>query len=285
MTPPVLVTGATGKQGGAVARHLLALGVPVRALTRRPDSDAAQSLRLLGAEVVGGDLDDMASLDAALGGARAVFSVQDYWMAGFDGEVRQGTNAARAAARAGVFVLQSTMATAAHDGGPTVPHYESKRAVEQALNASGARHALLGTVFYMDNVLDPDLGGPITLPALAGSLGPDVPFDMVAVDDLGAVAARVLLEPELYEGTRVDVVGDRLTVPEMRAAFRRASGRRAKRWSVPRWALRLANREFAEQVAWHRAVNFAPDTAAARRLVPEMRSFEAFVREHGIANL
>ncbi|MGB3544783.1 hypothetical protein, partial [Rubrivirga sp.] len=74
-------------------------------------------------------------------------------------------------------------------------------------------------------------------------------------------------------------------VPEMRAAFRRASGRRPKWWSIPGWALKLANREFAEQVAWHRVVNFAPDTAAARRLVPEMRTFEAFVREHAITNL
>ena len=286
MSGLILVTGATGKQGGAVLRHLIALGAPVRAMTRRPDSDAAEALRQLGAEVVHGDLDNPASLDAALVGVRAVFSVQDFWTAGYDGEIRHGTHLAQAAARAGAFVLQSTMATAARDGGgPRVPHYESKRAVERALAATGAPHAMLGTVFYMDNVLDPALGGPLTLPALAGSLGSDVPFDMVAVDDLGAVAARVLVDAERYAGTRVDVVGDRLTVPEMRAAVRRATGRRPRWWSVPRWALRRVNAEFAEQLAWHRAVNFAPETSVARRLVPELRSWEAFVRAHGVTNL
>ena len=285
MSGPILVTGATGKQGGAAVRHLLAAGADVRAMTRNANSDAARRLAAAGATVVTGDLEDPDSLRRAVDGARAVFSVQDYWTAGFDGEVRQGTHLARAAARAGACVVQSTMATAAGDGGPRVPHYESKRAVEQALAASGARYVLLGTVFYMDNVLDPDLGGPLTLPALAGSLGPDVPFDMVAVDDIGAVAARLLLAPEPFEGQRVDVVGDRLTVPEMRAAFRRASGQRPRWWGVPRWALRRVNAEFTEQLAWHRAVNFAPDTRAARRLVPDLTSWEEFVQSSGVRDL
>ena len=282
MTRPILVTGATGRQGGAVARHLLRLGTPVRALTRRADSENAQDLARLGATLVQADLDRPGTLPQALHGVRAVFSVQDYWQAGGEGEVRQAHHLLDAASRDGApFVLQSTMATANPEapGAPRVEHFESKPEIERLVRQSGLPHAFLGTVFFMDNVRDPDMGGRMTFPTLAGTLAPDTPLDLVAVEDLGTVAAHILRQPDAFDGQRVDVVGDRLTVREMRDAYRRATGRRAKRWSLPRWALRRLAGEFADQLAWHNAVNFAPDTNTARRLHPRIQSFETYLRE------
>ena len=86
----ILVTGATGQQGGAVARELLAAGHKVRAMTRNPDSEAAKALADLGAEVVRGDLNDTASLERALKGAWGAFAIQNTWEAGVDGEEEQG---------------------------------------------------------------------------------------------------------------------------------------------------------------------------------------------------
>ena len=86
-------------------------------------------------------------------------------------------------------------------------------------------------------------------------------------------------------GVRVDVRGDRLTVPEMRAAYRRATGRRAKRWRLPRWLLRRVNADFAAQLAWHNAVNFAPDLTHTRRLLARPASFEAFLGHHEVRGL
>ena len=88
----IAVTGATGQQGGAVARRLLADGWQVRALTRNINKPAAQELKALGAELVAGDLDNRAELYAAFKGAYGVFSVQNFWLpnVGFDGEVKQG---------------------------------------------------------------------------------------------------------------------------------------------------------------------------------------------------
>ncbi len=86
----VLVTGATGQQGGAVARQLLARGHKVKAMTRKPDGDNAKALAELGAEVVQGDLDDAASLERAIDGAWGVFAVQNSWEAGVEGEEEQG---------------------------------------------------------------------------------------------------------------------------------------------------------------------------------------------------
>ena len=288
MNGPVLVTGATGRQGGAVARHLLGLGVPVRALTRNAASERARRLATAGAEVVAGDLDDAASLRPAVDGVRGVFSVQDYWQAGAEGEVRQARRLAEASARAGVDVfVQSTMATAATapPAAPRVEHFETKREAERVVDGLGLPRVFLGTVYFMDNVLDPDMGGGRTFPALAGTLDADTPLDMVAVDDLGAVAARVLAAPDPYLGGRVDVAGDRLTVAEMKAAYGRATGERPKRWRIPSWGLRLVAREFYEQLVWHNAVNFAFDHAEARRIWPEMLSFETFVRRHSVRGL
>ena len=105
----VLVTGATGSQGGAVARELLAKGWKVRALTRKPDSDGAKALAKLGAEVVTGDLDDAASLQRALTGAWGVWAVQNTWEAGVEKEEDQGKRLAKLAREVGVrhFVYSS----------------------------------------------------------------------------------------------------------------------------------------------------------------------------------
>jgi uncharacterized protein YbjT (DUF2867 family) len=86
----ILVMGATGHQGGAVARELLARKHRVRAMTRKPESAPARALKALGAEIVAGDLDDPASVDRALAGAWGAFAVQNTWEAGVEGEETQG---------------------------------------------------------------------------------------------------------------------------------------------------------------------------------------------------
>ncbi|MEV0037051.1 NmrA family NAD(P)-binding protein, partial [Streptomyces sp. NPDC050804] len=121
---PVLVTGATGKQGGATARSLLLAGVPVRALVRDPATDRAKAVEALGAELVTGDLHDRDSVIRAAEGARAVFSVQMPAMTGdgfdFEGEVAQGVNLIEGARAAGVpqFVHTSVSGAGQHTEAP-----------------------------------------------------------------------------------------------------------------------------------------------------------------------
>ena len=152
----VLVTGATGRQGGAVARHLLKGGRPVRALTRSAGSESARQLAAAGAQIVIGDMGVAGTLDAALDGVTTVFSVQDFYAkgVGYDGEVAQGTNLARAAKRAGVaHYVQSTMAATPDPG--DVEHFRSKFAIEQVVESLGLPYTFIGTVWFMDNVIDP----------------------------------------------------------------------------------------------------------------------------------
>ncbi|WP_204038519.1 NmrA family NAD(P)-binding protein, partial [Micromonospora qiuiae] len=147
---PVLVTGATGNQGGAVARALLATGVPVHALVRNPNTESAAALANLGAVLVHGDLDDITSLAAALVGVNAVFSVQtsDVTDPTGDSEIQRGDNLVKAARSAGVehFVHTSVAGTAAVDvehfdearyGAITRQYYHSKAAVEELVRAAG----------------------------------------------------------------------------------------------------------------------------------------------------
>ncbi len=273
-----LVTGGTGRQGGAVVRHLLARGAPVRVLTRDPQSLAARRLSAQGVQVRRGDLDDEASLDDALRGVGAVFSVQDYWQPGVGatGEVRQGKNLVDAAARAGVgLFIQSSMAGDVLV--PEVPHFASKHAVTEYLKTSGIPSVVLGLVVFMDNFVQPRVGR-LMMPTLAGGLGSHTPLQLLATDDVGAAVARITESPDGYLGRRFDLVGEVLTVSQMRATYRRELNRPMLAWAFPRPMLRRISTEFAEQLAWHRRSGWPATTSSG--VGEQMTDLATFLRIH-----
>jgi len=277
----VLVAGATGQQGGAVARHILKAGIHVRALTRSPDSTKARALADAGAEVVRGDMNEIATLEAPLRGIDGVFSVQDFYApgAGYEGEIRQGQHLIQAAQHAGVsHVVQSTMAEA--PGSEHVTHFQSKFAIEQALIASDLSYTLIGTVWFMDNLLNAKMGGLMSFPFIAGSLSRDTTFEMLAVDDIGAVVANVFKAPEAFRGKKINLAGDRLSVTEMKAVFRETTGKRPPPLFIPRWLAKRLSREFAEQLAWQDAVGWDFSLDPARDIWPGMRTFRQYLQEH-----
>ena len=228
-----------------------------------------------------GDLDVPATLDAALVGAAGVFSVQDYWGrgVGYEGEVRQGRALAEAARRAGVqLFVQSSMADADEDLGPLPRHFQSKKRIEAIVEDTGLPRVFLGTVFFMDNIDDRSMGGPMIFPMLAGTLGSDTRLELLAVADIGRAAAAVFTDPARYVGTKVDLVGDALTVPEMREVYRLATGRRAWGWALPTPLARRLNAEFTEQLEWQRDVGFTAEPAQSRRLIPGMQDLSTHLR-------
>src|SRR5919199_5871491 len=138
----ILVTGATGKQGGAVARTLLDRAFRVRALTRDPQRPEAQALTEQGAEVVQGDMEDRSAMNRVLEGAYGVFSVQNFWETGYDREVQQGKTVAEAAKAAGVehFVYSSVGSAHRQTG---IPHFDSKWEVEEHIRQIGLPYTIL----------------------------------------------------------------------------------------------------------------------------------------------
>src|SRR5215210_6848784 len=181
----IVVTGATGKQGGAVARSLLDRGFRIRALTRNPQKPEAQALADRGAEVVQGDMEDRSSMERALEGAYGVFSVQNFWETGYDGEVQQGKTVADTAKAAGVeHLVYSSVGSAHRQTG--IPHFESKWEIEEHVREIGLPYTILRPVFIMQNwemMREHVLGGTLAQP-----LDPDKPFQQVAVEDVGAFA-------------------------------------------------------------------------------------------------
>lgn len=132
----VLVTGATGKQGGATARALLAKGHEVRAVTRNPDSPAARNLADAGAEIAVGDFRDRDTLTAAMQGVDTVFAMSTFFEEGVEGEVEQGKALIDTARAAGVaHLVQTSVASADRQTG--IPHFDSKGQIERYLADSG----------------------------------------------------------------------------------------------------------------------------------------------------
>jgi uncharacterized protein YbjT (DUF2867 family) len=282
----ILVTGATGRQGGAVARHLIQRRIAVRALTRNVTSGQAKALGALGANLVQGDLNDPASLQAALSGVDAVFSVQDFWAkgVGYAGEVQQGKNLADAAKRAGVaHFVQSGMAKGEQIAG--IEHFESKAAIGEHLRAIGLPHTIIGTVYFMDNMLDAKQGGAMTFPTLAGSLRASVALHMLCVDDLGAIAAHILTHRGEFLGQHIDVASDVLTLAQMKRIYLDTSGKKPKSWALPAWALRWFNADFAKQLAWQNNPGWHFSLDQSRMLHPKLSSFAQFIKRHQIQNL
>lgn len=282
----VLVAGATGKQGGAVARHLLQAGFPVKALTRNLESAAAKRLLAEGAEIVAGNLDNLESLKAALKGTYGVFSVQNYWEkgVGFAGEVRQGRNLADAAKWAGIeHYVQSSMAKGRNF--EEIDHFASKVAVEEYIGRIGLPYTIVGTVYFMDNILDPKMGGGMTFPTLSGSLRSEVEFHLLAIDDLGGIVAQVFQNRDRFWHRRLDIASDCLTVAGMKEIYQRISGKQPKSFSIPNWLMRFLNREFAMQLKWHDRDGWSFELDRVRVIYPKITSFEQFLRQHRVTGL
>jgi uncharacterized protein YbjT (DUF2867 family) len=274
----VLVTGATGQQGGAVTRELLRRGRPVRAFVRDPGGPAARELAARGAELVTGDLDDRASLVRAMSGAHGVFSVQTFMSpAGIGGEIRHGKAVADAAAAAGVgHVVYTSVGGAERDSG--VPHFASKWTIEQHLRSTGVPTTVLRPTFFMENFAahGPALVDGVLTVSLA--LPPETRVQLVSVEDIAVFAADAFDRPEQYAGQAVELAGDELTGPELAAAFGAHADLPAR--YVPMEPDDLAanthvpfSHEVALMFEWFRSAGYRADIADLRRRHPGLRTF------------
>ncbi|MEU3985818.1 NmrA family NAD(P)-binding protein [Streptomyces sp. NPDC026672] len=237
---PVLVTGATGRQGGATARALVAAGIPVRALVRDPDSERAGAVAALGVELVTGDLYDRDSLVRAAEGARAVFSVQmpDPTADGFDfaGEITQGVNLIEGARAAGVpqFVHTSVTGAGQHTRVPgwaegrwasMEPTLGAKSAIQERLREAGfPRWTLLKPGFFMDNFLPSTafLFPRGVAGGLVSVLKPDTRLSLVAVDDIGAAAVAAVTGPDRFHRVELELASDHLSMRQIAEVLSRA---------------------------------------------------------------
>ncbi len=251
-TKIIAVTGATGAQGGGLARAILADDsgeFAVRAITRNIESDKARALAAAGAEVVAADLDDVASLERAFEGAWGAFCLTNFWEHfSPEKEAQQAANLAQAARQAGVrHAIWSTLEDTRNwvplddERMPTlmdnykVPHFDAKGAANQVFIDQGVPTTFLLTSFYWENFIHFGMGpqkGPDGIYGITMPMG-DKKLPGMAVEDIGRCAFGIFKQGEAMVGETVGIAGEHLTGSEMAAALTDALGFEVRYNDVP----------------------------------------------------
>ena len=279
----VVVTGSTGKQGGAVARGLLERGHKVRAVTRDTNSSQAKSLATAGATLVAASLEDTAALTQALEGATSLFAMTTP-SGGTDAETRQGVAAADAAKAAGVHLVFTSVGSANRQTG--IPHFDSKYEVEKHIAKVGVRATILAPVAFMENLHF--VKEQLVKGIYASALPPTRALAQVAVPDIGAVAVRVLEDAGRLTGKRFDLASDELTGNDAMSILSRVTGRNFTYYQVPLDVVRQRMGEDAVKMyEWFERVGFAVDRAALRREFPDVtfHDFESWTKTQNWSGL
>jgi uncharacterized protein YbjT (DUF2867 family) len=273
----VVVTGSTGKQGGAVARGLLERGHKVRAITRNPNSTQAKLLAKAGASLVSASLEDTAAIAKGLEGATSLFAMTTPF-GGTDGEIRQGVAAADAAKAAGVHLVFTSVGNANRETG--VPHFDSKYEVEKYIAKIGVRASILAPVAFMENLYFTK--EQLAKGVYASALPPTRAHAQIAVADIGAVAVRVVEDAGRFTGKRFDLAGDELSGNDAMSILSRVTGRSFAYYQVPLDVVRQRmGEDGAKMYAWFDRVGFAVDRSALRREFPDVtfQDFESWAKK------
>lgn len=280
--PPerVLVAGATGQQGGAVARHLLDRDVSVYALTRNRYSDAARELDELGATVVEGDLGEWESLRDAVrewdvDGVYCVTTSE----AGLDAEVEQGTNLGEVAAEHGVdhFVFSSVWGADTDSG---VPFFDTKHTIERRLANLDLPLTVVRPVSFMQNL--ERMRDDVMNETLAMPLEPRVPLYMIDVEDIGEIVAEVFHRRADFVEEHIDLAGDELTLSAMAVRLSDCIGIDVTVDHVPIDVFEKRMGEgYAAMYRWFNRGDAPIDLAELRsKHDAEFTLFEEYLREH-----
>lgn len=292
----VLVTGATGTQGGAAVQALLDAGFGVRALVRDATSAGAAALAGLGAEVFQGDYEDVPSIEAAVKGVQGVFSVQmPPHPSDPDREVRTGLRLLDAAILAGVDMYVHTSVARAGDHTQFVDwdsgrwwqrYWESKTEINDAVSQRGLKHwVILKPANIMENFLPPKVHG--MYPSLAqGKLEtailPETRLDMVAAADIGAFAVAAFEDPARFSGHSIDLAGESLTMDEVASKLSSGTGHEVKVQSLTEeeaLAHGISAGVISSQI-WDNVEGYKVNIEAARKWGVQLTSFGDWVDEH-----
>ncbi|PKQ15165.1 MAG: hypothetical protein CVT67_10915 [Actinobacteria bacterium HGW-Actinobacteria-7] len=271
----IVVTGATGRQGGAVARHLLAAGFTVHALVRDPDKPAARALEAAGAQLVVGDMLDPFSLCRAFADVHGVFSVQTWrGPGGVEAEKEMGFNVVQCAADAGVpHLVYSSVASANRTD---LAHFLSKYEIEQRIAMLGVPATILRPVFFMDNFSMQAEG--IRAGRLVQGVKPETRLQMIAVDDIGGIATLAFSSPHHWRGKTFEFAGDELTLVQAAEIFSARLGRPVE--YVPEHEDRPGGGDEARRMAtWFDEVGYNLYIAGVREVYPALKDFRAFVAQ------
>jgi uncharacterized protein YbjT (DUF2867 family) len=266
----ILVSGATGRQGGAVADHLLKNNFTVKALSRTPGSISAQLLTSRGIKVVEGDMADLQSLVHAMDGCDGVFSVQNYFEYGGEKEILFGRNMAHAAKQSGVshFIYNSVCNADSKTG---VPHFETKYAIECYLKDLGLPATIFRPVKFMENYYIPQVFKGILGGKLFDSIAPGKRHHLISTDDVGAYVADAFANPGKYIGRVIDIAGDEVTNEQAASIMTEVLGIKVKFKRLPLAIARIVmDKELYLMFKWFNEKGFTANMEAAKENFPSV---------------
>ncbi len=290
----VLILGATGNVGGAATRELLQRDWQVRAVTRNTESEKAQALARLGAELVQADMDDRASLEAAFDGIRHVFSVQNWVTNGVEGEERQGKLVADVAKAVGVsHLVYGSAGTGEPNTG--VPHFESKVIVERYMRDQlGLPTTAIRPGPFMELMTKKEFFPPmVAWGAMPRVVGWDRPVPWTAVADIGSAIANVLDNPDKWVGRDINLISDQESLRQCQRIFKTTNGRKPFGLPLPLALFnKIAGAEFVAMWRWMvdwleqiRPGSLEATIDASRQLCPDLHSVGSwlapFTNGHG----
>ena len=276
----VFVTGATGNQGGAVVKHLLANGFRVKALVRNADSPKAQILVNENLEIVTGDLNEPESYQHYLHNVDAIFC-NLHFAEGVDKEIRQGISLADLAKQHNIkhFIYSSVVGCDLNTG---IPHWESKFKIENHIKSIGINYTILRPASLLENLLIPDvkkrvLKGKLVLPVKA-----TLQQQFIASDDIGRVSAIILSNTEKYKGRTIPLAGDQLDGLELAAAFSKVLDRKINFQQLPMLIVRLImGKGLTKMFRWINKNEglLLSDLTALHKEFPGMVTVEEWIKE------
>ena len=261
----ILVTGATGQQGGSLTRLLLQKKHKVYALTRNTQSPAAQDLRNKGANIVKGDLDDPNSLQHAVKDVESIFLMGTPFEDGTEGETRRGQLVADIAKENGIeHLVYSSVANA--DKNTVIHHFESKYKVEQHIKNLGIPYTIIGPTFFMENLLGPGLEqGQLALP-----LSLSTTLQQSALQNVAEFSALVLERRKPFLGKRIDIASDDVTGEQAAKILSNELGYKIRYVPIPLEQVYQANEDMARMYEWYEKVGTGIDISALHQEYPEV---------------
>ena len=277
----ILVTGATGNQGGAIARALLLRGFPVRALTRDRQRPKAQALAQLGAEVVQGDLDQPESIQQAFQDVYGVFAVQNFWETGAEREIQQGILLADMAKALKVqhFVYSSVGSAHLKTG---VLHFDTKGQIEEHIRSLDLPYTILRPVAFNYGWNDPIVRNYVLNGVFSLPLSPNTKLQLMSEEDYGVFVTRALKQPDKWLGRSLDLVSEELTMLQMVEAFQKVIGRSVQYVKMS-WeqSLQAFGEEYTLMFRWFEDVGYSADLNLARQEYSNLTTLEQYLRQYG----
>lgn len=274
----IFVAGATGNQGSAAIRHLLARGFSIKAFTRNKQSDKAKRLQQPGVELVEGSLDEPVTYTGHLNNLYGIFAVLDFKQ-GPKKETQQGFDLVAAAKKNGIahFLYSSVIGA---DAGTGIPHWESKNKIENLLKQSGIHHTVIRPASLFENFLLPPVKKRLLKGRLVTPAGKKKVWQYISTEDVGRIAAILFSDPQTYMGKTITLAAEQMDGEQLAEHFSAQLKRKVSYQQLPGIiTLLVMGKNLHKMFNWinqHDAL-FVKDINAIKEKFPGMLSLDEWI--------